>query len=109
MRTPSQSLPSDFPYSSAVTIIGLRILLTILTLIDNLIMGPLLAGELLILDLFLIFVIMTNNLGPQVAGMFTGQSSCSAPVVCPVLLLLFLAMDLHKALKFLVDELLLEG
>ena len=109
MRIPSQSLPSVFPYSSAVAIIGLRILLIILTLIGNLIMVPLLAGELLIFDLFLIVVIDTNDLGPQVTGMFTGQSSCSAPVVRPVLILLFLAMDLHKALKFLLDELLLKG
>ena len=98
MRTPSHSLPSVFPYSSAVTIIGLGILLTILALISNLIMGPLLTSELLIFGLFLIIGIKTNNLDPQVTGMRTGQSSCSALIGCPVLFLLLLAMDLNKAL-----------
>jgi hypothetical protein len=108
MRTPSHSLPSVFPYSSEVTLIGLGILLTILALISSLIMGPLLASELLIFGLFLIIGLKTKNHDPQVTGMRTGQSSCIALVCCQVLFLHLQAMDLNKALKILSEELLLE-
>ena len=108
MRTPSLSLPSVIPYSSEVTLIGLRILPTILALIIGLIMGPLLASELLNFGLFLIIGIKIKNQDPQVTGMRTGQSSCIAPVGCQVLRLFLWAMDLNKALKLLKKELLLE-
>ena len=98
MRTPKHSLPSVFLYSFGVTITRLGILLTILALISNLIMGPLLTSELLIFGLFLTSGLETKNQGPQVAGMRTGLSSCSALIVCPVLILLLLAVNLNKAL-----------
>ena len=103
MRTPSHSLPSVIPYSSEVTLIGLRILPTILALISGLIMSPLLASELLNFGLFLIIGIKTKNQDPQVTGMRTGQSSYNALLGCQVLFLLLLAMDLNKALKFLKE------
>ena len=108
MRTPSLSLPSVFPYSSEVILIGFGILLITLALISSLIMGPLLASELLNFGLFLIIGIKTNNQDPQVTGMRTGQSSCIAPVGFQVLRLFLWAMDLNKALKLLKEELLLE-
>ncbi len=108
MRSPSHSLPSVFPYSSAVTLIGLGILLIILALISSLIMGSLHASEFLILSLFLIIVHKTKDRNPQVTSMRTGQSLCNAPVGCPVLSLLLQAMNLNKGLKFLEKERLLE-
>ena len=95
-------------YSFEVTLIGIGILLTILALISSLIMGPLFANELLILDLFLIIGLETKNQDPQVTGMCTGQSSCNAVVGCQVLILNLRAMDLDEALKLLSEELLLE-
>jgi hypothetical protein len=61
-------------------------------------MVPLLTSELLIFGLFLIIGLEAKNQGPQVAGMRTGQSSCSALIGCPVLILLLPAVDLNKAL-----------
>ena len=104
MRSPSHSLPSDFLYSFAVTIIGLRILLTILTLIGNLIMGHLLASESLLLSLLLTLSLIPKYHDPQVTGMRTCQSSCNALVGCQVPLLLLRAMDLSKTLQLLSEE-----
>ena len=108
MRSPSHSLPSDFLYSFGATLIGFGILLTTLALISSFIMGPLHASEFLILSLFLIIITKTKDRNPQVTSMRTGQSLCNASVVCPVLLLLFLAMNYHKGLMFLEKERLLE-
>ena len=108
MQSPSHSLPSDFLYSFGATLIGFGILLTTLALISSFIMGPLHASEFLILSLFLIIITKTKDRNPQVTSMRTGQSLCNAPVGCPVPFLLLQAMNIHKGLKFLEEERLLE-
>ena len=108
MRSPSHSLPSDFLYSFCATLIGFGVLLTTLSLISIFITGPLHASEFLILSLFLIIITKAKDRSPQITSMRTGQSLCNAPVGCPVLPLLLQAMILHKGLKFLEKERLLE-
>jgi hypothetical protein len=99
MRAPINSLPSVSPYSFEVSLIGLGILLTILTLVSILITGPLLASELLTISL------RTKYHDPQVTSMYTKVSGSGTPVLCQGLILLVLAPNLDEALNFTIEEL----
>ncbi len=102
MRVLIHSLPLVSLYSFEVSLVGLGILLSILTLASILITGPLLASELLTLSLFLNLGLRLKYHDPKVTGMRTGQPSYGTLVICHVLFMLLPAINLNEAVHLTI-------